>query len=33
MADQNASAELKKEAIVCYQKMLMTTWSSQDFKN
>jgi len=33
MADQTASAELKKEAITCYQKMLMNSWSSSDFKS
>ena len=32
MSRQSSSAELKKEAIMCYQKLLMNTWSSQDFK-
>jgi V-type H+-transporting ATPase subunit H len=27
-----SSAELKKEAITCYQKLLMNTWSSTEFK-
>jgi V-type H+-transporting ATPase subunit H len=27
-----SSAELKKEAITCYQKLLMNSWSSTDFK-
>jgi len=27
MGKPGSSAELKKEAITCYQKMLMTTWS------
>ena len=26
MGDQNSSAELKKEAITAYQKMLMHAW-------
>lgn len=28
MAQKESSAELKKEAITCYQKMLMNSWSS-----
>jgi len=32
MRDPKTSAEVKKEAITCYQKMLMNSWSSQDFK-
>jgi V-type H+-transporting ATPase subunit H len=27
-----SSAELKKEAITCYQKLLMNSWSSNEFK-
>lgn len=29
MAQKESSAELKKEAITCYQKMLMNSWSAQ----
>lgn len=32
MADPKVSAEVKKEAITCYQKLLMSSWSSNDFK-
>ena len=32
MGRVNSSAELKKEAITCYQKLLMNTWSSSDIK-
>ena len=32
MGMPNSSAELKKEAITCYQKLLMTSWSSTEFK-
>jgi V-type H+-transporting ATPase subunit H len=32
MGRVGSSAELKKEAITCYQKLLMNSWSSQDFK-
>ena len=32
MRDPKTSAEVKKEAITCYQKLLMNSWSSQDFK-
>lgn len=28
MADNNVSAEVKKEAITCYQKLLMNSWSA-----
>ena len=28
MRDPKTSAEVKKEAITCYQKMLMNSWSS-----
>ena len=28
MADSSVSAEVKKEAITCYQKLLMNSWSS-----
>lgn len=28
MGDQTVSAEVKKEAITCYQKLLMNSWSS-----
>lgn len=28
MGNQEVSAEVKKEAITCYQKLLMTSWSS-----
>lgn len=28
MGDQNSSAELKKEAITAYQKLLMHSWGS-----
>jgi hypothetical protein len=33
MRDPKTSAEVKKEAITCYQKLLMTSWSSNDFKS
>lgn len=32
MGRVNSSAELKKEAITSYQKLLMNTWSGNDFK-
>lgn len=32
MGNPSSSAELKKEAITCYQKLLMTSWSSTEFK-
>lgn len=32
MATPNSSSELKKEAITCYQKLLMNSWSSSEFK-
>ena len=32
MGQPKSSAELKKEAITCYQKMLMHSWSSSEFK-
>ena len=32
MGQTNSSAELKKEAITCYQKLLMNSWSSTEFK-
>ena len=32
MGRVNSSAELKKEAITCYQKLLMNTWSGSDSK-
>ena len=32
MAIKDSSAELKKEAITCYQKLLMTSWNSSEFK-
>ena len=28
MGNQEVSAEVKKEAITCYQKLLMTSWSN-----
>lgn len=28
MGNSEVSAEVKKEAITCYQKLLMTSWSS-----
>jgi hypothetical protein len=28
MGDQSVSAEVKKEAITCYQKLLMNSWSA-----
>ena len=31
MADQKASAEVKKEAITCFQKLLMKTWDPNEF--
>ena len=33
MRDPNVGAEVKKEAITCYQKLLMGSWSSTDFKH
>lgn len=32
MQVQTSTAELKKEAITCYQKLLMTSWNSNEFK-
>jgi hypothetical protein len=32
MGRVNSSAELKKEAITCYQKLLMDSWNGNDFK-
>lgn len=32
MKDPKTSAEVKKEAITCFQKLLMNTWSGPDFK-
>ncbi len=32
MGRPNSTAELKKEAITCYQKLLMNSWSSTEFK-
>jgi len=32
MSDKNVSAEVKKEAITCYQKLLSNSWSGTDFK-
>lgn len=32
MADQNVSAEVKKEAITCFQKLLMNSWNPEEFK-
>ncbi len=32
MQVQSSPAELKKEAITCYQKLLMTSWNSNEFK-
>jgi V-type H+-transporting ATPase subunit H len=32
MMDKNVSAEVKKEAITCYQKLLMNSWSGNDIK-
>ena len=32
MKDKNKSAQVKKEAITCYQKLLMGSWSSGAFK-
>ena len=32
MQVQTSPAELKKEAITCYQKLLMTSWNSNEFK-
>lgn len=32
MQEKESSAELKKEAITCYQKLLMNSWSSNEFK-
>jgi hypothetical protein len=34
MKDSSMSANVKKEAITCYQKILMNqTWSGNDFTN
>jgi V-type H+-transporting ATPase subunit H len=32
MKNPNVSAQVKKEAITCYQKLLMGSWSSGAFK-
>ena len=32
MSIKESSAELKKEAITCYQKLLMTSWNANEFK-
>jgi len=32
MQSKNVTSEVKKEAITCYQKLLMNSWSSTDFK-
>jgi len=32
MGNPDVSAEVKKEAITCYQKLLMTSWSSTKAK-
>ena len=32
MQSQTTSSEVKKEAITCYQKLLMNTWSGGDLK-
>ena len=32
MQRETSSAELKKEAITCYQKLLMNTWTGAEFK-
>ena len=32
MGTKGSSAELKKEAITCYQKLLMTSWNANEFK-
>lgn len=32
MRNTKVSAEVKKEAITCYQKLLMNSWSGSDFK-
>ena len=31
MGQKTSSAELKKEAITCYQKLLMNSWNSNEF--
>lgn len=33
MRNKEVSAEVKKEAITCYQKMLMNSWSSTELKS
>lgn len=33
MQDPKASAEVKKEAITCYQKILMDAWTANSFKD
>jgi V-type H+-transporting ATPase subunit H len=30
MAEQNSSAELKKEAITCLQKLLISSWGGKE---
>ena len=32
MSDKKVSAEVKKEAITCYQKLLSNSWGGSDFK-
>ena len=32
MGKDKSSADLKKEAITCYQKLLMNSWSGSEFK-
>jgi V-type H+-transporting ATPase subunit H len=32
MREQKVSAEVKKEAITCYQKLLMNSWNGPDFR-
>ena len=32
MQDSKTSSEVKKQAITCYQKLLMTSWASTEFK-
>lgn len=32
MGKDKSSADLKKEAIICYQKLLMNSWSGSEFK-
>ena len=32
MGQPGSTAELKKEAITCYQKLLMSSWTGNEFK-